>query len=48
MISKVKSTLLEGDYDDRRMAHFSDENHIKTKKSALEKVLKDLIRLQDK
>ena len=47
-ISKVKSKLLEGDYDHRRMAHFSDKDDIKTKKPALEKVLKDLIKLQKK
>ena len=46
MISNVKSTLLEGDYDHRRMAHFSDKNDIQAKKTALEKVLKDLIKLQ--
>lgn len=46
MISKVKSKLLEGDYDHRRMAYFSDRNDILTKKSALEKALKDLIKLQ--
>ena len=45
-ISKVKSKLLEGDYDDRRMAHFSDKDDIKAKRAALEKVLKDLIKLQ--
>ena len=48
MISKVKSKLLEGDYDHRRMAYFADENEIKTKKPALEKALKDLIKLQNK
>jgi len=47
MISKVKSKLLEGDYDHRRMAHFSDENDVIAKKTALEKVLKDLIKLQN-
>lgn len=45
-ISKVKSKLLEGDYDHRRMAHFSDQDDIKAKTPALEKVLKDLIKLQ--
>jgi uncharacterized protein YdhG (YjbR/CyaY superfamily) len=48
MISRVKSELLEGDYDHRRMAYFSDRKDIEAKKSALEKVLKDLIRLQKK
>src|SRR5829696_6768716 len=46
MISKVKSRLLAGDYDDRRMTYFSDKNDIVTKKTALEKALKDLIKLQ--
>jgi uncharacterized protein YdhG (YjbR/CyaY superfamily) len=47
MISKVKSKLLDGDYDHRRMAHFSDKNDVIAKKTALEKVLKDLIKLQN-
>ena len=47
-ISKVKSKLLEGEYEHRRMAYFSDENDLKAKKAALEKVLKDLIKLQKK
>jgi uncharacterized protein YdhG (YjbR/CyaY superfamily) len=48
MISKVKSTLLEGDYDHRRMAYFTDQKDIQAKRPALENVLKDLIRLQSK
>jgi uncharacterized protein YdhG (YjbR/CyaY superfamily) len=47
-ISRVKSELLEGDYDHRRMAYFADKKDIEEKKVALEKVLKDLIRLQKK
>ena len=47
MISKVKNKLLEGDYDHRRMAYFSDENDIQAKKTTLEKILKDLIKLQN-
>jgi uncharacterized protein YdhG (YjbR/CyaY superfamily) len=47
-IPKVKSKLLEGDYDHRRMAYFSDKKDIEAKKTALEKALKDLIRLQKK
>jgi uncharacterized protein YdhG (YjbR/CyaY superfamily) len=47
MISKVKNKLLEGDYDHRRIADFSDENDIQAKKTTLEKVLKDLIKLQN-
>ena len=45
MIAQVKSKLLEGDYKDRRMAYFADTNDIKAKKPALEKALKDLIKL---
>jgi uncharacterized protein YdhG (YjbR/CyaY superfamily) len=48
MISKVKSKLLEGDYDHRRMTYFSDKNDIQAKETALEKILKDLIKLQNK
>jgi uncharacterized protein YdhG (YjbR/CyaY superfamily) len=48
MISRVKSELLEGDYDHRRMAYFADKKDIEEKKAALEKVLKDLIKLQKK
>ena len=47
-ISKVKSDLLEGDYDHRRMTYLSDMKDIKAKQAALEKVLKDLIKLQKK
>ena len=46
MISKVKSKLLEGDYEHRRMAYFEDKHDIDAKKATLEKVLKDLIKLQ--
>ena len=46
MIAKVKSELLEGDYADRRMVYFVNMQDIKANKSALEKVLKDLIKLQ--
>ena len=48
MISKVKSKLLEGDYDHRRMAYFADQNEIQAKKKTLEKALKDLIKLQNR
>jgi len=48
MISKVKSKLLEGDYEHRRMAYFADRKDIEEKKTALEKALKDLIKLQKK
>lgn len=45
MIVNVKSKLLEGDYKDRRMMYFSDMKDIKAKKAELEKILKQLIKL---
>ncbi|WKZ43521.1 MAG: DUF1801 domain-containing protein [Anaerolineales bacterium] len=48
MIAKVKSKLLEGDYKDRRMTYFADMKDIKAKQKELIKVLKDLIKLQEK
>lgn len=45
MISKVKSELLEGDYKDRRMMYLVDMKDIKAKKAELEKILKQLIKL---
>jgi uncharacterized protein YdhG (YjbR/CyaY superfamily) len=47
MISKVKSKLLEGDFDHRRMAYFADASDIQANRKALEKALKDLIKLQN-
>ena len=47
MISRVKSKLLEGDYENRRMAYFADMQDVMAKKSWLEKALKDLIKLQE-
>jgi len=48
MISRVQSELLKGNYEHRRMAYFADKKDIEEKKAALEKVLKDLIKLQKK
>jgi len=45
-IAKVKSELLEGNYENRRMMYFVDIKDIKAKRFLLEKVLKDLIKLQ--
>ncbi len=47
-IARVKSKLLEGDYTGRRMTYFSDMDDIKAKKTALQKALKALIKLQNK
>ena len=45
LIPKVKSNLLEGDYIDRRMVYFANMQDVKANKPALEKALKDLIKL---
>jgi uncharacterized protein YdhG (YjbR/CyaY superfamily) len=45
LIPKVKSNLLEGDYVDRRMVYFANMQDVKANKPALEKALKDLIKL---
>jgi uncharacterized protein YdhG (YjbR/CyaY superfamily) len=44
-IPKVKSELLEGDYKDRRMLYLADMKDIKAKKAELERILKQLIKL---
>jgi uncharacterized protein YdhG (YjbR/CyaY superfamily) len=48
LIPKVKSSLLEGDYIDRRMVYFANMQDVKANKPALEKALKDLIKLIEK
>ncbi len=45
-IPKVKSELLEGNYLDRRMMYLADMRDVKKKKPMLEKILRDLIKLQ--
>ena len=44
-IVKVKSELLEGNYENRRMMYLADMKDIKAKKAKFEKILKDLIKL---
>jgi uncharacterized protein YdhG (YjbR/CyaY superfamily) len=46
-IPEVKSPLLEGNYKDRRMLYFADVDDILAKKRALEKILKQLIKLNE-
>ena len=46
-IAKVKSSILEGNYENRRMTYFADMKDIKAKRPLLEKALKDLIKLQE-
>jgi uncharacterized protein YdhG (YjbR/CyaY superfamily) len=47
-IASVKSELLEGDYKDRRMAYFSSMEDVKAKRTVLESIVKELVRLMDK
>jgi uncharacterized protein YdhG (YjbR/CyaY superfamily) len=46
-IAKVESAILEGDYEDRRMAYFADMNDVQAKKSELERIVLELIGLMD-
>jgi hypothetical protein len=48
LIEGVKSKLLEGDYRGRRMAYFADMKDVKSKKSELIKVIKELIKLMER
>ncbi len=45
MIARVKSKLLEGNYEHRRMMYLADMKDIKAKKEELGKILKQLIKL---
>jgi uncharacterized protein YdhG (YjbR/CyaY superfamily) len=46
-IPRVESRLLEGDYEDRRMAYLSDMDDVQAKNAELEKVVSELIALID-
>ena len=48
MIPKIRSHLLEGDYVDRRMTYFANMKDIKANKVELERVLKQLVKLNAK
>lgn len=42
-IVEVKSSILHGDYKDRRMAYFKDMKEIKANKKELERIMNELI-----
>ena len=44
-IAEVQSALLEGNYKDRRMMYLADMDDVRAKKNALEKIIKQLIKL---
>jgi uncharacterized protein YdhG (YjbR/CyaY superfamily) len=46
-IARIKHEILEGDYPDRRMVYFLNMAEVEAKKSALEFVVQELIKLMD-
>ncbi len=48
LIVKVKSTLLEGDYKDRRLMHFKDKADAEANQKELTRILIELINMIDK
>lgn len=46
-IAKVKNSILEGDYKDRRMSYFADMKAIRAKKGELQSVISELIAITD-
>jgi uncharacterized protein YdhG (YjbR/CyaY superfamily) len=44
-IVKIKSTLLEGDYKDRRMMYFENMKEVKARKKELTRIIKELVEL---
>jgi uncharacterized protein YdhG (YjbR/CyaY superfamily) len=46
-ISKVKSSLLEGNYEHRRMMYLENMKEIKAKRAELERIVKQLVELND-
>jgi len=47
-VARVESPLLEGSYEDRRMAYFSNLADVRANRAELERVLRELIELSDK
>lgn len=47
-IVKIISSLLEGDYKDRRMTYFQTMEEIGGKKKQLEKIMNELVMQQDR
>jgi hypothetical protein len=46
-IAQIKSDLLQGDYVDRRMVYFKSMDEIIENRTALEKVVKQLVKFMD-
>ncbi len=45
LIVKIKSTLLEGDYKDRRMTYFKSMKEVAAGKKELQRIMKELVQL---
>ena len=48
LIVKIKSTLLEGDYKDRRLMHFKDKADAEANQKELTRILNELLNMIDK
>ncbi len=46
-IVQIKSSLLEGDYKDRRMTYFKDMKSVNENKSELQRIMNELIKMID-
>lgn len=46
-IVKIKSTLLEGDYKDRRLMHFKDKADAEANKKELTRIIKEMVKMID-
>jgi hypothetical protein len=47
-IVNIDSEILEGDYPTRRMAYFADRHYIEARRGELERVVRELVRLNRK
>jgi len=47
-IVKIKSSLLQGDYKDRRMVYFQNMKEVKANKKELERIIKELVKATSK
>jgi uncharacterized protein YdeI (YjbR/CyaY-like superfamily) len=47
-VIRIKSFILDGDYDTRRMVYFNNMREVRDKKGELEKVMQELLRKIDK
>ncbi len=46
-ITKIQSTLLEGDYKDRRMTYFESMEAVRAKQPELQRIMQELVEMMD-